>query len=57
MIPTVMPILTNTWNISIARIPPAITVPYRFLDIVMMRNARQIRSAYSASTIAAPTNP
>ena len=31
MIPRVMPTLTKTWNISIARIPPAISVPNRFL--------------------------
>ena len=37
--------------------PPAIRVPYRFLAIVRIRNARQINSAYSDSTSAAPTKP
>ena len=37
--------------------PPAISVPNRFLAIVRIRRARQISSAYSDSTSAAPTNP
>ena len=57
MIPIVIPTLTKTWNISIARMPPAISAPNRFFAIVRMRSVRQISSAYSDSTSAAPAKP
>ena len=45
MIPMFMPTLTNTWNISIAAIQPAIMAPYKFFESVMMRSARQMSRA------------
>ena len=52
-----MPTLTKTWNISIAAIPPAIMLPYKFFERVMMRSALQMSRAYRESRNAAPTKP
>ena len=40
---------------SMAAMPPAIRVPYKFLESVRMRSIRQISRAYRDSTNAAPS--
>ena len=42
MIPMVIPTLTKTWNISMAAMPPATRVPYKFFESVTIRSAREI---------------
>ena len=45
MIPIVTPTFTKTWNISIAAMPPAIMLPYKFFESAVMRSALQISRA------------
>ena len=45
MIPIATPMFTNTWHMNIAAIAPAIKLPYKFFESVMMRSALQISRA------------
>ena len=45
MIPIATPTFTNTWHMNIAAIAPAIKLPYKFFESVMMRSALQISRA------------
>ena len=45
MIPTVIPTLTKTWNMSIAATPAAISEPNRSFAITSIRSVREISSA------------
>ena len=57
MIPRFIPTLMKTWNISMAAMPPAIMLPYKFFERVIVRSALQMSRAYSESRNAAPTKP
>ena len=45
MIPIVTPTFTNTWDMNIAAIAPAIMLPYKFFESVMMRSALHMSRA------------
>jgi hypothetical protein len=57
MIPTFIPMFTKSWNSSITVMPPAISAPKRFFEIVRMCKPRHINSAYSERMSAQPANP
>ena len=57
MIPIVTPTFTNTCVMNIAAIEPAITLPYKFFERVMMRSALHMSRAKRDKTKAAPTKP
>ena len=55
--PMVMPMLMKIWNVSMLTIPAATRLPNVDREIVITFSPRQISSAYSASSQAAPMKP